>query len=161
MSPALKNPLVVIATLGVLGLAGAALAAPTATTTHHHRHHIATYAQIKAETIDERIATLHADLKITPDEEANWQVVADTMRANEAAMQKLVADNKATMRQGQVVSAVDDLKTYEKFNQAHVDGLKDLITSFQTLYVAMPVDQRILADSVFQKFNRGGMRASA
>jgi len=159
MSPALKHSLALIASLGAIGLAGSAFAAPTVT--HHHHHHATSFAQIKAETIDERIATLHTELMITPDEEANWQVVADTMRANEAVMQKLVADNKATMQQGQVVNAVDDLKTYEKFNQAHVDGLKDLITSFQTLYVAMPVDQRILADSVFQRFNRGGMRASA
>jgi len=160
MSRAIKNPLAIMAALGALGLAGSALAA-TGTTTMHHHHHVSSYAQMKAETIDERIATLHAELMITPDEETNWRAVADTMRANDMAMQKMVADNKAAMQPGMVSSAVDDLKTYEKFNQAHVDGLKDLISSFETLYAAMPMDQRILADSVFHKFNRGGLRAAA
>jgi hypothetical protein len=158
MSPARKNPLAIIAALGALGLAGSALAAP-ATTHHHYHHHVPSYAQMKTETVDQRIATLHAELKITPDEEASWTLVADTMRANDAAMQKLVADNKATNAQGGV-TAVDDLKTYETFNRAHVDGLKDLISSFGTLYAAMPDGQKQVADQVFHNFNRGGLRAA-
>jgi hypothetical protein len=156
MSRAIKNPLVIMAAVGALGLAGSSFAA---TTTMHHHHHVSSYARIKAETIDERIATLHAELMITPDEETNWRAVADTMRANDMAMQKLMADNKATNAQGGV-TAVDDLKTYETFNRAHVDGLKDLIASFGTLYDAMPSDQKQVADHVFHDFNRGGLRAS-
>jgi hypothetical protein len=157
MSPAFKNPLAIMATVGALGLAGSAFAAPTPTT-HHYHHHVSTYAQMKAETVDERIATLHTELMITPAEEADWKVVADTMRANDAAMQKLVADNKAMNHQGGV-TAVDDLKTYESFNRAHVDGLKDLIASFGTLYDAMPDGQKQVADHVFHRFNAGGLRA--
>jgi hypothetical protein len=82
------------------------------------------------------------------------------MRTNEAAMQKLIADNKATNAQGGV-TAVDDLKTYEMFNRAHVDGLKDLIASFGTLYAAMPDGQKQVADHVFHVFNRGGLAAAA
>jgi len=160
MSPALKNPLAAATALGAMLLAGSALAAPTTTTTHHHYvHHTSSYAQIKAETIDERIATLHRELMITPDEEANWTAVADIMRANDTAMQKLVVDNKATNAQGGV-TAIDDLKTYEMFNRAHVDGLKDLISSFGTLYAAMPEGQKQVADQVFHNFNRGGLRAA-
>jgi hypothetical protein len=157
MSPAFKNPLAIMASLGAIALAGSALASPT--THHHYRHHVSSYAQMKAETIDERIATLHAELMITPDEEADWKVVADTMRANDAAMQKMLADNKATNAQGGV-TAVDDLKTYETFNRAHVDGLKDLIASFGTLYDAMPDGQKQVADHVFHNFNRGGLPAA-
>jgi len=155
MSRAIKNPLALMAAIGALGLAGSSFAAPT---TMHHRHHVSSYARMKAETIDERIATLHAELMITPDEETNWRAVADTMRANDMAMQKLLADNKATNAQGRV-TAVDDLKTYESFNRAHVEGLKDLIASFGTLYDAMPDGQKQVADHVFHDFNRGGLRA--
>jgi hypothetical protein len=158
MSSAHKNPFAIATALGAVLLAGSALAAPT-TTHHHYTHHVSTYAQIKAETIDERIATLHRELMITPDEETNWTAVADTMRNNEVAMQKLVADNKAANQLGNV-TAVDDLKTYEMFNRAHVDGLKDLITSFGTLYAAMPDGQKQVADHVFHEFNRGGLRAA-
>jgi hypothetical protein len=52
------------------------------------------------------------------------------------------------------MSAVDDLNTYEKFAQAHVDGLKNLISSFKTLYTAMPDAQKKNADQVFKTSGR-------
>jgi hypothetical protein len=107
---------------------------------------------LRRETLDQRIASLHAALRITPGQEADWSKVADVMRRNDSDMQKLVADRKALG--SQELSAVDDLKTYQKFTQAHVDGLKDLIVSFETLYSAMPQDQRSIADHVFAKYGR-------
>jgi hypothetical protein len=101
----------------------------------------------KAETVEQRIATLHTALKITPQEETSWTAVAQAMRDNAAAMQKLAAANPDQAAQ---MSAVDDLKTYEKFAQAHVDGLKNLTSSFETLYNAMPDSQKKVADQVFQ-----------
>jgi hypothetical protein len=35
-----------------------------------------------------------------------------------------------------------------------VDGLKDLVASFETLYADMPADQKMVADHVFAKFGR-------
>jgi periplasmic protein CpxP/Spy len=104
--------------------------------------------QSKGETVEERITNLHAALKITPDEETKWNGVAQAMRENGAAMDKLVAANRTTPPQN--MSAVDDLTTYEKFAQAHVDGLKNLISSFKTLYTAMPDAQKKNADEVFK-----------
>jgi hypothetical protein len=102
----------------------------------------------KGETVEQRITTLHASLKITPNEEAQWNNVAQAMRENAAAMDKLVASTRTTPPQS--MTAVDDLETYQKFAQAHVDGLKNLISSFQTLYSAMPDPQKKIADQVFQ-----------
>jgi hypothetical protein len=113
--------------------------------------HRAAY-RMRAETLDQRIETLHAALKITPAEEADWSKVADVMRRNESDMQKMVADRQA--RVPHELSAVDDLKTYQGFTQAHVDGLKDLVASFETLYAEMPADQKRVADHVFAKFGR-------
>jgi protein CpxP len=108
--------------------------------------------QSKGETVEERITNLHAALKITPDEETKWNGVAQSMRENAAAMDKLVAANRTTPPQN--MSAVDDLTTYEKFAQAHVDGLKNLISSFKTLYTAMPDAQKKTADEVFKTSGR-------
>ncbi len=47
-------------------------------------------------------------------------------------MDKLLAD-KST-RDPSKLSAVEDLQVYEKFAQAHVEGLKSLTASFETLY---------------------------
>ncbi len=96
----------------------------------------------RVETLDQRISTLHAALKITTDEEADWSKVADHQAEGP-----------------QELSAVDDLKTYEKLTQAHVDGLKDLLVSFEALYAAMPADQKTLADHVFAKYVRSRVPA--
>lgn len=104
----------------------------------------------KPETLDQRITTLHAALKITPDQEAKWTPVATAMRENSAAMEKLVASKKALTPES--MTAVDDLTTYREFAQAHLDGLKNLISAFTALYNAMPADQKKNADQVFQKF---------
>ena len=53
---------------------------------------------MKAETVEQRIDSLHAALKITPDEETKWNGVAQAMRDNAATMQKLVARKRLPPR---------------------------------------------------------------
>lgn len=104
-----------------------------------------TRAERRAETVDQRISALHAELKITPNEEADWRAVAQTMRDNGAAMQKLAAEKSSQ----QNMTAMDDLLTYQQFAQTRLDGLKNLVATFGTLYNAMPEQQKKLADQVF------------
>jgi periplasmic protein CpxP/Spy len=111
-------------------------------------------AGAEAETLEQRITNLHAALQITPDEDSNWNNVAQSMRENASAMQKLTAEK--TTEAPQSMTAVQDLSAYEQFAQAHVDGLKNLISSFRKLYDAMPDPQKKVADEVFQKFGREG-----
>jgi periplasmic protein CpxP/Spy len=103
--------------------------------------------ETKGVTVEQRIKDLHAALKITPDQDSKWNEVAQDMRENAAAMDKLIAANRTTPPQ--TMTAVEDLKMYQKFAQAHVDGLKNLISSFDKLYAAMPDAQKKIADVVF------------
>ena len=73
--------------------------------------------------------------------------VAQDMRENAAAMDKLIAANRKTPPKN--MTAVEDLKMYQNFAQAHVDGLKNLISSFDKLYAGMPDAQKKIADVVF------------
>ena len=107
----------------------------------------ASATETKGETVEQRITNLHAALKITPDQDAKWNSVAQAMRENAASMDKLVASDRTAPPQNK--TAIDDLKSYQKFAQAHVDGLKNLIGSFSTLYAAMPDAQKKVADEVF------------
>ena len=104
--------------------------------------------ETKGETVEQRITNLHASLKITADQEATWNTVAQAMRENASAMDKLVATTRTTPPQN--MTAVADLQTYQKFAQTHVDGLKNLIPSFTKLYAAMPDAQKKIADEVFK-----------
>ena len=90
----------------------------------------------RSDTIEQRITALHQQLKITAAEEFDWKAVAQTMRDNTGAMEKLASDKVAEAKRG--FTAVQDLKTYGEFAQAHVDHLKKLTSAFETLYDAMP-----------------------
>jgi len=110
-------------------------------------------AVTKAETVEQRIGSLHEKLKITIAQEAAWANVAQVMRDNSAAIEKLVAAKKAKTPAD--MTAMDDLVTYQAFAQAHVDGLQKLTSSFRTLYEAMPDAQKKVADQAFRDFERG------
>jgi protein CpxP len=118
---------------------------------------IAAATATKPDTVEQRIANLHAALKITPDEESNWNGVALAMRSSAADMQKLYEDTKAVPPKA--MTAVEDLDTYEKFSRARLDGLKGLISAFGTLYSAMPPAQQKVADEVFQRSSRERARS--
>jgi hypothetical protein len=105
---------------------------------------------MKGETVEARITKLHADLKITPDEQVKWDAVAQTMRDNAVRMEKLVATKRAQAPQS--LTAVDDLTNYEEFAQAHLTGLKNLTSVFKSLYDTMPDAQKKNADKVFLSF---------
>jgi protein CpxP len=106
----------------------------------------------KTETVEQRITNLHAALKITPEQESQWNKVAQAMRDNAANMEKLVVEKRRTGPQN--MTAIDDLETYQKFAQAHVDGLKNLTSAFKSLYSTMDDGQKKNADDVFANFGR-------
>ena len=109
--------------------------------------------------VEQRIATLHAALKITPDEDAKWNAVAQAMRENASNLDQLIAGNRKTAPQD--MTAVDDLTLYQKFAQAHVDGLKNLTSAFSSLYDAMSDQQKKNADQVFANFRRDAPAGAA
>jgi hypothetical protein len=104
----------------------------------------------RQETVEQRITSLKAALKITAAQETNWNAVATVMRENAATMEKLVAAKRAASPAS--MTALDDLNTYAEFSKAQYDGLKTLITAFTTLYNAMPAEQKANADKAFESY---------
>jgi len=139
-----------------LQLAHAQTTAPTHSTTAEPR--TANPASTKGENVEQRIQQLHSELKITPEQESKWNSVAQAMRDNAANMEKLVAEKRQQAPQN--MTAVDDLKTYQEFTQAHLDGLKNLTSAFSSLYDSMSDQQKKNADQVFAKFNRANPSAA-
>lgn len=142
----LARTVAVAALLGTVAVAGA-LPASAQTSGKPPAAQAATSS--KPETVDQRIASLKTALKITPDQESKWKDVAQAMKDNAAAMDKLVQEKKPQMAS---MTAVEDLKTYEEFTKAHLDGMKNLRSSFESLYSAMPDAQKKNADKVFQSY---------
>ena len=146
----MRSPLLMIAASAALFLSAPAMA-------QSHTGGIATGAKVaQGETVAQRISSLHDELQITPAEEDKWTAVAKAMTENAAAMEKKVSDVQSKSPNG--MTAKDDLKTYEMFAQAHVDGLKNLRSAFDSLYDAMPADQQKIADGVFAKSHQKARR---
>jgi hypothetical protein len=104
----------------------------------------------KPETVEQRIVSLKAALKITPDQEPKWTAVAQAMRDSSVQMEKLVATKRAIPPEK--TTAVDDLKTYQEFTEVRLDGLKKVNSTFKSLYDSMPAEQKKNADMVFEKY---------
>ena len=151
--PPIRRSMAIVALAGAslaLGVVGASAQGTTATKPGTGKPPAAAAAtSSKPQTVEQRITMLKSALKITAEQEPKWDKVATAMRENAAAMDKLVKEKQA---KAQSITAVDDLKTYQDFTQAHLDGLKNLTSAFESLYDSMPADQKKNADQVFHNF---------
>jgi hypothetical protein len=105
----------------------------------------------RVDRVEARITSLHAQLKITPDEESQWSSFAQVMRDNAKAIDQL-AQQRAAGRSG--MNAVDNLKSYEAIADAHASEMKKLVPAFEALYDKMPDPQKKVADTVFSQRQR-------
>jgi len=103
----------------------------------------------KAQAVEQRISQMHTELKITPDQEAKWNAVAQAMRDNATSMDKLITERQ--QQSAKPMTAVEDLEAAQRFAQANVDGLKNLSSAFKTLYDAMSDPQKKNADEIFAR----------
>jgi hypothetical protein len=116
---------------------------------------VANPAEDRADKVEQRIANLHAQLNITPEQEPLWTGVAEAMRGNIADMEKLIGERRQSTPEHS--TAIDDLNAHQALAEAHLDGLKRLNAAFKVLYDAMPEAQRRNADKVFENLHKAGL----
>jgi hypothetical protein len=146
----MKKALVMLATAVSMGGAFAQTSAPAAAPENS-----ASAPAAKAgyeRNVEDRIAYLHSQLKITPAQEAQWKTFADVMRGNGETMSQLFQQRKAATS----VSALDDMKQYATIAQAHADGMKKLVDAFDPLYGSLSPEQKKLADATFHQGGPAG-----
>lgn len=100
--------------------------------------------------VEARITQLHRELKITKDQDSDWNTLADDMRDNAHDMSTLIQERNDAAR-SKPMNAVDNLKNYEKIADAHADGLKKIVPDFEKLYDEMSPEQKKTADAVFNR----------
>jgi hypothetical protein len=96
--------------------------------------------------VEAHIKQLHAQLKITPAEENDWNKFADVMRGNASDMQAAMQERE---QQYPSMNAVQNMESYQKLAETHAEHLQKLVSAFQTLYNALPDPQKKVADQVF------------
>lgn len=107
--------------------------------------------------VEAHITQLHKELKITNDQESDWNTLAQDMRDNARAMSSEIETRSSTKS----MNAVDNLKSYAKIADTHADGLKKIVPDFEKLYDAMSPAQKKTADTVFNQRVNQRVRATA
>ncbi|HEX3972972.1 MAG TPA: Spy/CpxP family protein refolding chaperone [Stellaceae bacterium] len=95
--------------------------------------------------VEARITQLHKQLKITKDQESDWNTVAQDMRDNARAM----STDLSARNNSKTMNAADNLKSYAKIADTYADGLKKIAPDFATLYDKMSPAQKKIADQAF------------
>ena len=145
----MKRTIVALAAFCALSPVFAQSSAPAAAFAPAVQSAASTPATAKREArVEQRIAELHASLKITPQQEEQWSKFADVMRDNGRTMSDLYRQRIA---QRDTMSALDDMKQYEQITQANADGTKRLVEAFEPLYTSMSPEQKKLADTSFRE----------
>jgi hypothetical protein len=101
--------------------------------------------------VEVRIKDLHDKLRVTASQSAQWEPVAQKMRANALIMTDSIHERAAKAKS---MTAMDDLRSYQRVAQAHTDGLNQFVPAFATLYEGMSAEQKKNADQVFARFHR-------
>ncbi len=97
--------------------------------------------------VEEHIKQLHAQLRITPAEQPQWEQFASVMRENARAMDRQFAQR---VQQYPTMNALQNMRSYQQIAEAHARGLQKLVPAFENLYNAMPEQQKLLTDQVFR-----------
>jgi periplasmic protein CpxP/Spy len=146
--------------LGVLLTAAAATAALTPTLVSAQQPPPAAAPQherpLPSRHIEGRIAFLHAELKITQAQQAQWDHVAAAMRANAKQKDQMFQQMRADRDKPQ--TAVEHLDRRARFIEAQAAAEKSFADAFKPLYAALSDDQKKAADEMFARSFHGGRR---
>lgn len=132
----------------VLPEIGAAQQAAPAAQKPHREHH---------NRIEGRIAFLHAELKITPGQQPQWDKVAEVMRANSRQMEQTFQQMRGDRDKPQ--TAVEVIDRRARFAEMRLNAEKSFAAAFTPLYQSLTADQKQSADDLFGRFGhhrRGG-----
>jgi periplasmic protein CpxP/Spy len=119
------------------------------------RHHAAE-RMLPSQLVDGRIAFLKAELKITPDQEAQWQQVAGAMRDNAKALDQAVT----TARQSRdTMDAVQRIQLRGEFAKMRADNDARLLAAFKPLYASLSPEQQRVANQLVEPHHHWHHRA--
>jgi len=108
------------------------------------RHH-ARSRMIPGQLVDGRIAFLKAELKITPDQEGQWQQLATAMRQNANAFDEAIS---STRQQHGTMDAIQRLTVREQFDQVRTANDARLLAAFKPLYASLSPEQQNIANQL-------------
>ena len=95
--------------------------------------------QSQESTVEQRIADLHAKLKITAAEQTQWDTFAQAMRDNAMAIDQAFQSRVKALP---TMTAADNVKSYAELSAEHAKDMQKLVPTFQALYNTMSDSQK-------------------
>jgi hypothetical protein len=105
------------------------------------------------------LAFLKVELKITGEQEPQWEALADALRQSANRMERLREERPARREEGDErppVPAVERLDHWERFAAAALESVRSVNAAFKALYAVMSEDQRKQADELASHRHRHG-----
>ena len=130
--------LLLAVSLGVLS----AFAQNTAASPGPTRH-----AASAVDRVEQRIASLHTKLGITPAEQPLWDKFAQVMRDNAQKQSETAGERAAKLKD---MNASDNMQSYAQLAMVHAQDLQNLTAAFQPLYASLSPEQQHEADTMFR-----------
>ncbi len=112
-------------------------------------------ARPRADSVEQRIATLHKELQITAAESKVWHAFAQTIRGNAERMERAF---RARARQLPTMNAEDAMESYARLAQLHAHNMLELSAAFGRLYAVLTPAQKHIADRLFRNPHPGPRR---
>jgi periplasmic protein CpxP/Spy len=105
------------------------------------RHHAGS-RMLPGQLVDGRIAFLKAELKITPEQETQWQSMAAALRQNANALDQVITSPR---QQRGSIDAVQRLTEREQFDKVRTENDERLLSAFKPLYASLSPEQQQIA----------------
>ncbi len=140
----IQHMILLVSTLLGAGLTAAVYAdqpAPANGMIHQHPDPVA--------KVEQRLAGLKGELKITPDQEAVWAAYAEKTRSNVKAMR----DRMDEAMHDQPQTAPDRFDRHIELMRARLASFENMDYALKQLYAALSPEQKAIADRHFAKMH--------
>lgn len=134
----------------LLGSAGSVFAANPAPSEQGAAH-----GMMDPQKVDQKLATLKGELKITEAQTPAWNGVADAVRANANAMRSAAEAKKASGKQTDVLKRMESRDQWAKLRAQNSDRL---LTAFRPLYSQLNDEQKQIASEKFMQHQKHGQQ---
>jgi periplasmic protein CpxP/Spy len=148
MNKLVTTTLVSLALAAAAPLAAAQATAPEAT--QQRQAQGKRDSRLPSERVEARLADAKTKLKITAQQEAQWNAFADVTRRHAKAADeriKTMRDGKS-QAQSKQLTAVERLERRQQMAATHAQRLTEVIAAAKPLYAALSAEQKAIADDM-------------
>ena len=148
MNKLVTTTLVSLALAAAAPLAAAQATAPDAT--QQRQAQGKRDARLPSERVEARLAEAKTKLKITAQQEAQWNAFADVTRKHAKAADervKAMRDGKS-QAQSKRLTAVERLERRQQMAATHAQRLSEIVAAAKPLYAALSAEQKAIADDM-------------